>query len=305
MGWHTQNAVLKVGFSFKSARIVELRNKEELLHFPLRLFGDSPEINGITQDAALWLWCITSKTIDETLIGSIKADQVNPDASDRSSFSTLVATDQSPNFGDEQVLDAYPTSTVQTDPTTIVLETHAHDYAAEIDFDNPEYQWHFVQCLPGTEQKLCRQLLYHVKSLNLEQEIPNIVFPVQEQLLQRGKKRFLRSKPIFSDGYILAQIKPDTDLSRLLRDTGARFLAESITPEQARQVVMWKQEQAGSTMRNIEPGCHVLVTEGLLENYTGIVKSIDYESGQVTLYIARFRSDTLASRDSLVRIEAT
>lgn len=175
--------------------------------------------------------------------------------------------------------------------------------------EDNNHKWYIVSSSSGKENSTAKLIKQRVKANKLEDQISDVIVPMQEKIvIQRGKKKTIEER-IFP-GYILIKMEANDDTLHLIRNTEgvAGFVGMTanskkpspLSDKEAQGILNYtqiKQEPTYSTQINI--GDAVKVVEGPFKDFIGSVQDINNAKGQVTVLLSIFDRDTPVQLDFL------
>jgi len=237
------------------------------------------------------------------------------------------ATAESPLDDDvvEEVVDAV--ETVADDEVVEIVEivevTEPGDLAdaeliAVIDEDEEEEEraprepspyerpgdWFVVHTYAGYENKVKQNLASRVRSMNVEEQIFEVVIPMEDVIEFKGGRKVVVQKKVFP-GYLLVRMALDDDSWYVVRNTPGvtGFVGNGArpTPLSRKEVEnilgSGEKEEVGVEKRarprlDFEVGEQVRVTTGPFADFNGVISDIDVARSKLTVLVNIFGRET-------------
>ena len=163
-------------------------------------------------------------------------------------------------------------------------------------------KWYVIHTYSGYENKVKANLERKVHSMGMENEIFDIVVPMDDETeIKDGKRKTIKRK-VFP-GYVLVQMIVNESSWYAVRNTPGvtGFVGSDSTKplplmdSEVRRIL--KIEKPGDEPRvrptvSVEIGEAVQITEGAFENIPGTVVDIDYERGKIKVLVEMFGKET-------------
>lgn len=158
--------------------------------------------------------------------------------------------------------------------------------------DTPK--WYVVHTYSGYENNVKANLEKIVENRNLQEQILDIVVPMEEQIEIKDGKRKTSLRKVFP-GYVLVKMIMNDDSWFVVRNVrgvtgfvGPGSKPIPLTDEEIRN--MGVEEQV--PIVDYEVGDSVRVLSGPLAEFTGMVEEINYEKHKVRVSVAMFGRET-------------
>lgn len=175
--------------------------------------------------------------------------------------------------------------------------------------ENKNAKWYIVKSSSGKENKTAELLKQRVRANNLEDQIIDVVVPVQEKIvIKAGKKKTIEER-IFP-GYILVQMEANDETIHLIRNTdGLVGFVGNVnnkrpTPLSKREVKsileFSKVKQVPTYQASFAAGDAVKVVDGSFKDFVGTVQEVNEAKGQVTVLLSIFDRETPVQLDFLL-----
>jgi len=162
-----------------------------------------------------------------------------------------------------------------------------------------EAKWYVVHTYSGYENKVKANLEKIVENRNMQEDIIEIVVPMEEQIEHKDGKTKTTLKKVFP-GYVLVKMIITDDSWYVVRNT--RGVTGFVGPA-SKPVALTDQEVASIGVEgyeiivDYEIGDTVRVIDGPLESFTGVVENIDMEKERVRVMVSMMGRDTPVDLD--------
>ena len=155
-------------------------------------------------------------------------------------------------------------------------------------------QWYVVHAYSNFEHKVKESLIERVRRAGLQERFGEILVPTEEVVeMREGQRR--KSERKFFPGYVLVQMEMDDETWHLVKEVpkvlgfigGSSDRPAPITDKEAQAILNRVQEGVDKPRPKIlfEPGEVVRVTEGPLNDFSGVVENVNYEKSKVRVAV--------------------
>lgn len=166
-------------------------------------------------------------------------------------------------------------------------------------------RWYVIHTYSGYENKVKKNLEQRIKAMGMQDQIFQVVVPVEEQVeLKSGERRTVERR-IFP-GYVLVQMILNDDSWSVVRNTpdvsGFVGMGNKPTPLSAEEVdrILQRMETKSPTFKiNFREGDSVQITDGPFKDFHGTVDYIDREKGKIRVLVNFFGRETPIELDFL------
>jgi len=217
--------------------------------------------------------------------------------------------DEQPLGGSDDVIDledAEPKETIEPGDAALEVEPElaaaveeAFDEAGE---PEPEFlpgDWYVVHTYAGYENKVKADLETRVASMNMEEQIYEVVIPMEEVVEVKGGKKQTVQRKVFP-GYLLVRMELSDDSWYVVRNTpGVTGFVGSGTkpiPLSEREVdkILKRKGEAEKPRPKAEWQTNdpVRVTTGPFANFQGVISEVDDERQKVKVLVNIFGRET-------------
>lgn len=166
-----------------------------------------------------------------------------------------------------------------------------------------EKSWYVIHTYSGYENKVKTNLEKRMESMNMEDEIFQILVPMEDELKIKDGKQKTTQRKVFP-GYVLIQMVMTDDSWYVVRNTTG---VTGFVGTGAKPVPLYEHEvtkilrQMGVTEAKMtidfEVGENVQVVEGPFENFIGVIEEISPEKGKVKVLVSMFGRETPVELD--------
>ena len=156
--------------------------------------------------------------------------------------------------------------------------------------------WYVVHTYSGYENKVKANLEKAVDNRNMSELIQEIRVPIEEVLEVKDNKKQIVQRKIYP-GYVMVKMVMNNQTWYLVRNT--RGVTGFVGPE-SKPIPLTEQEVANMGVGNpqlrygFEKGDLVLVVSGMLENFTGEIDELNYDTQKVIVKVSMFGRETRA-----------
>ena len=159
-------------------------------------------------------------------------------------------------------------------------------------------KWYVVHTYSGYENKVKANLEKRVESMNMENQIFNVIIPEEDEIEYKGGQRKVTKRRIFP-GYVMVDMTLTDDSWMTVRHTPGviGFVGSGTKP-----IPLQKQEVdkilrhmgliGGKPKIDVQVGQHVRVKSGPFENFEGVVKEVLADRGKIRVNISMFGRET-------------
>jgi len=190
-------------------------------------------------------------------------------------------------------------------------ETAAEDEAGtELAEPQDDRAWYVIHCYSGYENKVKHNLEQRIDTMQMQNEIFQVVIPTEDEMEVRDGKRRVIERRVFP-GYILVQMILTDDSWFVVRNTpgvtGFVGMGNEPTPlrsEEVQAIMKRMEAEAPKIKVTFKPGQKVRIIDGPFNEFIGIVDEIDMERAKVRVLVSFFGRETPVELDFL-QVEKT
>jgi len=173
--------------------------------------------------------------------------------------------------------------------------------------DQPQIEkaWYVLHTYSGYEKKVKRNLERQIEDRGLQDQIFQVVVPVEEEVeIKDGQRRIVERK-IFP-GYVLVEMIMDDETWFLVRNTPGvtGFVGSGLRPAplpmpEVDKIMKRMHSEAPKIRVTFHTGQKVRIIDGPFTDFNGVVEEVDTERGKVRLTVSFFNRDTPLELDFL------
>jgi len=181
------------------------------------------------------------------------------------------------------------------------------------DIDSPEgtseeaddKQWYVIHCYSGYENKVKHNLEQRIESMNVQDEIFQVVVPTEEEIEVRDGKRRTVERRVFP-GYVLVQMVMTDESWYVVRNTpGVTQIIDTPLRSEEMQNILKRMEAGAPKIKvTFKPGQKVRIIDGPFADFVGSVDEVNMEKGKVRVLVSFFGRETPVELDFL-QVEKT
>ena len=172
-------------------------------------------------------------------------------------------------------------------------------------------EWYVVHTQSGYEKKVTANLHARIQSMNMEEQIFEVVIPMEEVVEFKGGRKQIVQRKVFP-GYLLVRCRMSDESWYCIRNTpgvtgfvGQSRQGQKPTPLSRREVrtfLVAKGDQAEQTARakprlEYEVGESVRVKEGPFADFSGEIAEINADHMKLKVLVNIFGRETLVEMD--------
>jgi transcriptional antiterminator NusG len=158
-----------------------------------------------------------------------------------------------------------------------------------------ETNWYVVHTYSGYENKVKANIEKIIENTKMEDQILEVSVPMQDVIeVKNGIKKLVQKKMF--PGYVLLHMVMNDDVWYVVRNT--RGVTGFVGPDSKQPVPLTDLEMRSMGIKNkeltvdFEIGETVMVTSGVWENTTGLIKQINTHKQIVTISVDMFGRET-------------
>jgi len=170
---------------------------------------------------------------------------------------------------------------------------------------NDQQLWFAIHTYSGYEERVKKNLEQRLKSLDMEDEVTEVVIPTEEEIeVKNGQRRTVNRK--IMPGYVLIQMTMTDNSWSLVRNTpgvtgfvGSGNKPVPLKDEEVGRILKQMEEEAPRVKVSFRKGQSIRVTDGPFIDFVGIVDEISTEKGKVKVLLTLFGRETPVELDFL------
>jgi transcriptional antiterminator NusG len=196
----------------------------------------------------------------------------------------------------EEVSSAVPAEAMESVGAEAGEEKHARPEGTE---------WFVIHSYSGYENKVQKNLLHRIESMEMQDKIFQVVVPTEEEVeLKDGHRRTIERR-VFP-GYILVEMVMDEDSWYVVRNTpgvtgfvGFGNKPTPLRPDEVDKILKRMDAEAPKIKVSFKVGQKVRIVEGPFEDFMGTVDEIDLDRARVRVLVSFFGRETPIELDFL------
>jgi transcription termination/antitermination protein NusG len=170
-------------------------------------------------------------------------------------------------------------------------------------YDKPG-DWFVVHTYAGYENKVKQNLASRVRSMNVEEQIFDVVIPMEDVIEFKGGRKVVAQKKLFP-GYLYVRMALDDDSWYVVRNTPGvtGFVGNGARPtplsrKEVEDVLGTGVKEEAGTEKKVRPrldfevGEQVRVTQGPFADFNGAISDIDVGRSKLTVLVNIFGRET-------------
>ena len=168
-----------------------------------------------------------------------------------------------------------------------------------------ERHWYAIHTYSGYENAVSRNLKQRIESLNMQDQIFDVVVPTEKKIRIKGGKRVTEEERIYP-GYVLVEMIVNDESWYVVRNTPrvTGFVGSGTQPvplSEAEYKALMTQMSDDSITHKVDltAGDLVIITDGPFKELEGKVSDVDEKSGKVKVLVAMFGRETPVELDFL------
>jgi transcriptional antiterminator NusG len=234
---------------------------------------------------------VDENVVDEIEVDEIEVDEIEADTADEIvEVVEIVEVTEPGDLADAELLDVL-------DEEEVSAPREPSPYERPGD-------WFVVHTYAGYENKVKQNLASRVRSMNVEEQIFEVVIPMEDVIEFKGGRKVVVQKKVFP-GYLLVRMALDDDSWYVVRNTPGvtGFVGNGArpTPLSRKEVEnilgSGEKEEVGVEKRarprlDFEVGEQVRVTTGPFADFNGVISDIDVARSKLTVLVNIFGRET-------------
>jgi transcriptional antiterminator NusG len=171
--------------------------------------------------------------------------------------------------------------------------------------DAAEPKWYVIHSYSGYENKVRQNLEQRIASMDMQDQIFEVVVPTEEEIEVRDGQRRSYRRRIFP-GYVLVKMIMTDDSWSVVRNTpnvtGFVGMGNKPTPlrdEEVQRILKRMEAEAPTIKVTFKQGQRVRIIQGPFVDFIGTVDDISMEKGKVRVLVSFFGRETPVELDFL------
>ena len=170
--------------------------------------------------------------------------------------------------------------------------------------------WYVVHAYSGYEERVQKNLLERIKSMDADGDISEIVIPTEEEIeVKNGQRRTVTKKIL--PGYVLVQMNLSDQSWNVVRNTpgvtgfvGSENKPIPLREEEVSKILKQMEAEAPKVKIGFRKGQSIRVADGPFIDFVGVVDDISPDKGKVKVLLTLFGRETPVELDFL-QVEKT
>ncbi|ABU60345.1 MULTISPECIES: transcription termination/antitermination protein NusG [Roseiflexus] len=184
-------------------------------------------------------------------------------------------------------------------------EKKEQEIQPESEIRDDDRRWYVIHTYSGYENKVKQNLLHRIETMEMRDQIFNVIVPTEEEIeIKNGQRRTVQKK-VFP-GYVLVQMKMNDNSWYVVRNTPGvtSFVGHGNKPtpleeEEVKAILKQMEQEAPKVKVSYQVGQAVKITDGPFTDFEGIVDAIDHERGRVRVLVSFFGREAPVELDFL------
>lgn len=184
-------------------------------------------------------------------------------------------------------------------------EKQEQEIQVESDIRDDDRRWYVIHTYSGYENKVKQNLLHRIETMEMRDQIFNVIVPTEEEIeIKNGQRRTVQKK-VFP-GYVLVQMKMNDNSWYVVRNTPGvtSFVGHGNKPtpleeDEVKAILKQMEQEAPKVKVSYQVGQAVKITDGPFTDFEGIVDAIDHERGRVRVLVSFFGREAPVELDFL------
>ena len=176
----------------------------------------------------------------------------------------------------------------------------------DTDGERPEgVQWYVIHSYAGYEMKVKKNLEYRIESMQMQNQIFQVVVPTEEEVELKDGERRVTERRVFP-GYIMVEMLMNEESWYVVRNTpgvtGFVGFGNDPSPlgdDEVDRILKRMEAEAPKIKVNFKMGQQVRIVEGPFEDFMGVVDAIDLDRARVRVLVNFFGRETPVDLDFL------
>ncbi|MBO9324437.1 MAG: transcription termination/antitermination protein NusG [Roseiflexus sp.] len=175
----------------------------------------------------------------------------------------------------------------------------------ESEMRDDDRRWYVIHTYSGYENKVKQNLLHRIETMEMRDQIFNVIVPTEEEIeIKNGQRRTVQKK-VFP-GYVLVQMKMNDNSWYVVRNTPGvtSFVGHGNKPtpleeSEVKAILRQMEQEAPKVKVSYQVGQAVKITDGPFTDFEGVVDAIDHERGRVRVLVSFFGREAPVELDFL------
>lgn len=166
-----------------------------------------------------------------------------------------------------------------------------------------EKKWYVIHTYSGYENKVKTNLERKVQSMGMEDEIFNVVVPMEDDVEVRDGRKKVMKKKVFP-GYALVEMIVNDRSWYVVRNTpgvtgfvGSGTKPIPLTDSEVKRILRTSGDEELRPVLDVELGQAVHIHSGAFENFPATVTEVDQTKGKLKALVDMFGRETVVELD--------
>lgn len=168
-----------------------------------------------------------------------------------------------------------------------------------------ERNWYAIHTYSGYENAVARNLKQRIDSLNMNDQIFDVVVPTEKKIRVKGGKRVTEEEKVYP-GYVLVDMIVNDESWYVVRNTprvtgfvGSGTQPVPLTQEEYEALMNRMTDEAPKHQVDLSIDDMVIINDGPFKELEGKVGEIDEDRGKVKVLVSMFGRETPVELDFL------
>jgi transcriptional antiterminator NusG len=187
----------------------------------------------------------------------------------------------------------------------VTEEKKNQETSIESEIRDDDRRWYVIHTYSGYENKVKQNLLHRIETMEMRDQIFNVIVPTEEEIeIKNGQRRTVQKK-VFP-GYVLVQMKMNDNSWYVVRNTPGvtSFVGHGNKPtpleeSEVKAILRQMEQEAPKVKVSYQVGQAVKITDGPFTDFEGVVDAIDHERGRVRVLVSFFGREAPVELDFL------
>jgi transcriptional antiterminator NusG len=187
----------------------------------------------------------------------------------------------------------------------VTEEKKNQETQTESEIRDDDRRWYVIHTYSGYENKVKQNLLHRIETMEMRDQIFNVIVPTEEEIeIKNGQRRTVQKK-VFP-GYVLVQMKMNDNSWYVVRNTPGvtSFVGHGNKPtpleeSEVKAILRQMEQEAPKVKVSYQVGQAVKITDGPFTDFEGVVDAIDHERGRVRVLVSFFGREAPVELDFL------
>ena len=165
--------------------------------------------------------------------------------------------------------------------------------------------WYAIHTYSGYENAVARNLKQRIDSLNMGDQIFDVVVPTEKKIRVKGGKRVTEEERVYP-GYVLVEMIVNDESWYVVRNTprvtgfvGSGTQPVPLSDDELKALMKRMDEDTPKHKVDLSPDDIVIITDGPFKELEGKVGEVDEKSGKVKVLVSMFGRETPVELDFL------